>query len=244
MSTPTSTEDPTPRAQGSGKSVRRPGGTCPGRRIRPRGIVDLRGGADGDVRLSYPPNAAVVVAGLPGSGKSTLLRAWSPAAAVVDPRATRTAFESRMPAWLPYAVYRPWARLSHMRWMGSQMRLGHPLLIHDCGTRPWMRRWLAYTAHRGRRPLHMVVLDVGPQEALAGQHARRRLASPRVFTIHRRGLARLLARIARDGLPAGQGIGSVVLLDRRQRDRGAASVDFDDRPGLVEPAPPSARSSP
>ncbi|WP_405982791.1 AAA family ATPase [Streptomyces sp. NBC_00158] len=197
-----------------------------------------------DIRLSYPSNAAVVVAGLPGSGKSTLLSAWSPAAEVVDPRATRTAYESRLPDWLPYAAYRPWARLAHMRWTRARMGLGHPLLIHDCGSRTWMRRWLAYTAGRGGRPLHMVVLDVGPREALSGQHARRRLASPRVFGIHQRGLARLLARIARDGLPAGQGIASMVLIDRHQRDRGAASVDFDDRPGRARPAPSSDGTSP
>ncbi|MFJ3881665.1 AAA family ATPase [Streptomyces sp. NPDC090077] len=233
MSAPLSTEDPTERAREPGAVTGHRGGAGRSRRIPPQGVVDLRGRDDGHVRLSYPPNAAVVVAGLPGSGKSTLLRAWSPAAAVVDPRATRTAYEARMPAWLPYAVYRPWARLGHMRWTRSQMRLGHPLLIHDCGSRAWMRRWLAYTARRGRRPLHMVVLDVGPREALSGQRARRRLASPRVFGVHRRGLAQLLARLAHDGLPEGRGISSVVLLDLRQRDRGAASVDFEDHPGRI-----------
>lgn len=205
-----------------------PGPPPPGRVLAPRGVVDLRGRSGGDIRLSYPADAAVVVAGLPGSGKSTLLRAWSRTATVVDPRATRTAHEARMPDWLPYGAYRPWARLSHMLWIRSEMRLRHPLLIHDCGSRPWMRRWLAHTADRSRRPLHMVVLDVGPQEALSGQHARRRTASPRVFRLHRRGLAKLLDRIGRDGLAAaaGPGIGSVVLLDRGLRDRRAVSVEF------------------
>ncbi|MEU9002681.1 AAA family ATPase [Streptomyces sp. NPDC059982] len=205
----------------------------PGRHLTPRGVVDLRGRAGGDVRLSYPANAAVVVAGLPGSGKSTLLRAWSAAATVVDPRVTREAHEARMPDWLPYGAYRPWARLNHMRWIRCEMGRRRPLLIHDCGSRTWMRRWLAHTAGRAGRPLHMVVLDVGPQEALSGQHARRRLVSPRVFRVHQRGLARLLDRLGHaDGPPTttaaavAGGVSSVVLLDRAMRDRRVVSVRF------------------
>ncbi|MFD9355725.1 AAA family ATPase [Streptomyces sp. NPDC060031] len=231
MSTPIGTEHSTERSQDPWTVVNQPGTPSPSRRVVPQGLVDLRGRASRDIKLSYPSNAAVVVAGLPGSGKSTLLRAWSPAATVVDPRATRTAYEARMPDWLPYGVYRPWARLSHMHWIRSEMRLSRPLLIHDCGSRPWMRRWLAHTAHRSRRPLHMVVLDVGPHEALSGQHARRRLASRRVFGVHQRGLSKLLACIAHDGLPTTTGISSMVLLDRSLRDRGAASVQFGHRPG-------------
>lgn len=227
-----------------------PGSRHPVHHISPRGIVDLRGRAGGDISLSYPHDSAVIVAGLPGSGKSTLLRAWSTAATVVDPRSTRSAYEAVMPAWLPYAVYRPWARLRHMQWIRSEMRHEHPLLIHDCGSRPWMRRWLAHNARRAGRPLHMVVLDVGPQEALSGQRARRRLTSRRVFDTHQRGLARFLSGIERDDLTGSKGvasqgvasqgidsrgsdatgISSMVLLDRSVRDR-SASVRFDPRQG-------------
>ncbi|MGW0753362.1 AAA family ATPase [Streptomyces sp. NPDC002587] len=197
----------------------------PHRRIAPRGIVDLRGSGDREIELTYPSHAAVIVAGLPGSGKSTLLRAWSPAATVVDPRATRTAYEARMPVWLPYPVYRPWARLRHMRWTRSEIRRGQPLLIHDCGGRAWMRRWLAQAARGAERPLHMVLLDVGPQEALSGQRARRRPASRRAFATHQRGLTELLSRIEEDGLTTRMGIDSLVLLDRSLRDR-VPSVRF------------------
>ncbi|MFE2146734.1 AAA family ATPase [Streptomyces sp. NPDC059456] len=196
-------------------------GARPDRLISPHGVLDLRGPAGRDVWLSYPFDAAVVVCGLPGSGKSTLLRAWSGAASVVDPRVTRTSIEARMPGWLPYAFYRPWARLRHMRWLRAELRRGGPLLIHDCGSRSWMRGWLARTARGAGRPLHMVVLDVGPQEALSGQHARRRLASPRVFALHQRGLARFLGRVER-GPAEVPGIGSVVVFDRGQRDRVTA----------------------
>ncbi|MGW7101884.1 AAA family ATPase [Streptomyces sp. NPDC054838] len=188
--------------------------------IPPRGIVDLRGDSGPDVPISYPHDAVVVVAGLPGSGKSTLLNAWAAAATVVDPRATRTACETLMPSWLPYPVYRPWARLRHMRWIRTEIRGGAcPLLVHDCGSRAWMRRWLAHNTDRAGRPLHMVVLDVGSDEALSGQRARRRLSSRRVFATHQRGLARLLSGVERDGLATVPGLSSLVLLDRGSRDR-------------------------
>ncbi|MFB6615009.1 AAA family ATPase [Streptomyces sp. NPDC085524] len=202
---------------------------CPSRLISPLGVLDLRGSAGRDVCLSYPFDAAVMVCGLPGSGKSTLLRAWSGSASVVDPRVTRTSFEAWMPTWIPYALYRPWARLSHMYRLRGQLRRGGPLLIHDCGSRSWMRWWLARTARGAGRPLHMVVLDVGPQEALSGQRARRRLASRRVFALHQRGLARFLQQVGRGG-PAGvPGIGSVVVFDRGQRDR-TTEVEFGNPP--------------
>ncbi|ATZ28695.1 AAA family ATPase [Streptomyces lavendulae] len=221
MSTTPGTEYATVRPRGGGGGAGVADG--PPRRaagyLAPQGVVDLRGRGGRDVTLCYPSDAAVVVAGLPGSGKSTLLRAWSSAAPVVDPRATRTSYEARLPGWLPYAVYRPFARLGHLRRLRSRIRGGGPLLVHDCGSRPWMRRWLARTALRAGRPLHMVVLDVGSREALLGQHARRRVTSRRVFGVHRRGLSRLLARVERDGLSAAPGIGSLVLFDSGLRTR-------------------------
>lgn len=187
--------------------------------LHPQGVVDLRGQGNSDVCLSYPHNAVVIVAGLPGSGKSTLLGEWESVATVVDPRATRTAYQALMPSWLPYVVYQPWARLQHMRWIRGEIRRTRPLLVHDCGSRAWMRRWLAHNAARAGRPLHMVLLDVGFQEALSGQHARRRLTSRRVFATHRRGLASLLSAVDGKGLAAAGGFTSLVLLDRNSRNR-------------------------
>ncbi|MCA6096566.1 ATP-binding protein [Streptomyces sp. SCA3-4] len=217
----------------------------------PRGLMDLRGRhEDVPAVLRYPPGAVVVVSGLPGSGKSTLLRRWSQAAAddtppagpgrtpvapsAVDPRAVHVACEAVMPARLPYAVYRPWARLEHFRWLRAEVRGGGPLLVHDCGSRAWIRRWLARTAGRQGRELHLVLLDVGAQEALAGQAARGRWASRRAFARHRRGLDRLLHAMSEGSgpLPATPGpqpvpeavteAASVVLLDRTSRERVTA----------------------
>ncbi|MGK5636732.1 AAA family ATPase [Streptomyces sp. URMC 126] len=203
-----------------------PGGPAP----RPRGLVDLRGPTRAPALLTYPAGAVLVVSGLPGSGKSTLIRRWSRAATVVDPRDAHEDCAAVMPAFLPYAVYRPWARLVYARRLWAAVRTGGPLLVHDCGSRAWLRRLLAREAGRRGRELHVVLLDVGPADALAGQEARGRWARPRVFDRHRRGLRRLLDALAasdageRAGSPVPEAA-SVVLLDRTTREHVAA-VEF------------------
>lgn len=217
--------------------------------LRPRGLVDLRGREDAELTLGYPPDAVVVVSGLPGSGKSTLLRRWSATVPVVDPRDVHLACQAVMPEALPYAVYRPWARLEHARRLRAAVRRGGPLLVHDCGSRPWLRRWLARSAGSRGRELHLVLLDVGPAEALAGQRARGRWAPRRVFARHCRGLDRLLRAVPRPSAtaaapaPVPEGgrlavpaavaeVASLVLLDSASR--GQASARFEPDP---QPAP-------
>ncbi|GAA0478568.1 AAA family ATPase [Streptomyces stramineus] len=218
--------------------------------LRPRGLVDLRAEHGAPLALGYPAGAVVVVSGLPGSGKSTLLRRWSQAAPAVDPRDVHVACEAVMPAALPYAVYRPWARFEHFRRLRAEVRRGGPFLVHDCGSRAWLRRWLAREAGRQGRELHLVLLDVGAAGRLAGQDAPGRWAPRRVFARHRRGLDRLLHALAA-GARTGSGTvpvpalvaeaASVVLLDRVSRERVAA-VEFGSCRHLPLPsreAPPS-----
>ncbi|MEV7024730.1 AAA family ATPase [Kitasatospora sp. NPDC093558] len=197
------------------------GSTTDGTQVVSRGVVDLRGADGPGFAVRYPAGAVVVVSGLPGAGKSTLLRRWSAdGVAVVDPRAVHEACEAVMPAWLPYAVYRPWARPRHALLLRSSVRRGGPLLVHDCGSRAWMRRWLAREAGRQGRELHLVLLDVGAGTALDGQHARGRHASTRVFARHRVGLARLSAALDHgDPVPEAA---SVLLLDAVSRSRATA----------------------
>ncbi|MET9959859.1 AAA family ATPase [Streptomyces sp. NPDC006326] len=190
--------------------------------LRPRGLVDLRGMLPGPARtVVYPPGAVVVVSGLPGSGKSTLLARWSHAAGVqvVEPRVTHVQCESRMPAWLPYPVYRPWARLRHFTWLRAAVASREPLLVHDCGSRAWMRTWLRAAALRAGRTggVHLVLIDVGPATALSGQRSRGRYVSRRAFAGHVRGLGRLAGALAARGREAVPEAASVVLLDRSSR---------------------------
>lgn len=202
--------------------------------LRPRGLVDLRSWGDVPAVLSYPVDAVVVVSGLPGRGKSTLLHRWSKAAFVIDPRLVHVACEAVMPAWLPYAVYRPWARWRYFRWLRTAVRGGGPLLVHDCGGRPWMRRWLSRSTGRQGRELHLVVLDVGVAEALSGQAARSRWAPRRAFDRHHRGLDRLLQALT--GPDAAQ-----PCAPRGADDAGASSAEYVGLPEQPDVVPPPAR---
>ncbi|MFJ8044073.1 ATP/GTP-binding protein [Kitasatospora sp. NPDC096147] len=187
--------------------------------LRPRGLVDLSGGGAVPHTLDYPPGSVVVVSGLPGSGKSTALGRWAAAAPVIDPRTTHLACEAVMPDWLPYAVYRPWARLRYFRRLHTSTRDGAELLVHDCGSRSWLRRHLSRLLAPQGRELHLVILDVGAPEALAGQHSRGRSAPRRTFARHHRGLGRLVLALRAHGPAAAPGTASVTLLDRAARDR-------------------------
>ncbi|MFJ5637432.1 AAA family ATPase [Streptomyces goshikiensis] len=218
--------------------------------LRPRGLVDLRGREVRADRLHYPRGAVVVVSGLPGSGKSTLLRAWSPGVLLVDPRDVREAYQARMPARIPYAVYRPWARLAYVRRLREALATGQPLLVHDCGSRPWIRRWLARSAASQGRELHVVMLDVSAADALAGQEARGRWVPARVFARHHRRLTRLVRHLGASPEPAEQGIApvpdslseaaSVLVLDRALRGR-FTTIGFDRTHEAPAPSLPAPR---
>ncbi|MFE7562218.1 AAA family ATPase [Kitasatospora sp. NPDC057500] len=209
--------------------------------MEPRGLVDLRGEHGAPFAAHYPGDAVVVVSGLPGSGKSTLLHRWSaraPHVATVDPRSVHEACAAVMPDRLPYAVYRPWARLEHFRLLRRSVRRGGPLLVHDCGSRAWMRRWLAREAAAQGRELHLVLLDVGAAAALAGQRSRGRRVSRRAFARHRRGLGRLLGALTAHArgaaaTPVPEAV-SVLLLDGASRSR-AAEACFGGWPAEARP---------
>lgn len=183
----------------------------------PQGLVDLRDTAAIPDTLVYPAGSVVIISGLPGSGKSTALSHWSAVAAVVDPRTSHLACARLMPAWLPYAAYRPWARLRHFRSLRHAVHSGREVLVHDCGSRPWIRRHLARILHAQGRELHLVLLDIGPVDALAGQCARGRWTARRVFDRHCRGLAQLMSALAAIGMSAVPEASSVLLFDRTSR---------------------------
>ncbi|MET9257835.1 AAA family ATPase [Streptomyces sp. NPDC003717] len=179
-------------------------------------VRDLRERAGrGPRALLFGPRDLVVVTGLPGSGKSTLMRR-AVRGARVDSQDARDRWAARLPRFLPYALYRPLVRLAHYAGLRRALRSGEGVVVHDCGTQAWVRGWLAREARRRGGTLHLVLLDVGPDQALAGQRERGRGVSRYAFHRHRASSTRLLRTITDGTLPTG--CASAVLLDRPAAD--------------------------
>ncbi|MFD6276774.1 AAA family ATPase [Streptomyces sp. NPDC060209] len=175
-------------------------------------VRDLRGrGGRGPHSLDFAAGDVVVVSGLPGSGKSTLIRRAVQEHAI-DSQDTRDRWAAALPALLPYALYRPLVRAAHYAGLWRALRSGGSVVVHDCGTQAWVRRWLAREAGRRGSTLHLVLLDVTPRVARQGQRERGRGVSGYAFARHRRAVGRLLRDTESGLLPPG--CASAVLLDR------------------------------
>ncbi|MEU6541030.1 AAA family ATPase [Streptomyces sp. NPDC047000] len=165
--------------------------------------------------LVFGARDLVVVTGLPGSGKSTFMdRAVH--GIRVDSQHARDRWAARLPRLLPYVLYRPAVRLAHYAGLRRALRTGGGVAVHDCGSQTWVRAWLAREARRRGGTLHLLLLDVTPDTALAGQQERGRGVSRYAFLRHRQATARLLRAVERGDLP--DGCGSAVLLDRDAAD--------------------------
>ena len=208
----------------------RRGQTPPAVVVRPghaAAVHDLRGSARhggpsagaGPCELRYLVRDVLIASGLPGSGKSTLINqavaaldGGGDAVIRVDSQSTRECWERRLPRWLPYVCYRPLVRWAHYAGLRRALRSGASVVVHDCGSLPWVRRWLARDARRRGRRLHLVLLDVEPAVALEGQAARGREVSGYAFGRHLRAMRRLVAAV--EGGQPPEGCASAVLLDR------------------------------
>ncbi|MFJ4437317.1 AAA family ATPase [Streptomyces sp. NPDC088923] len=214
--------------------ARRTAGDAPVRQAAPR-VLDLREGAPyAPRRLRFAEGDLVAVSGLPGSGKSTLLARLA-TARTIDSQDTRERWTGRLPA-LPYALYRPLVRLDHYRvLLRAALTTHESLLVHDCGTLPFVRALLALAARRRGTRFHLLFLDVSPPLARAGQRARGREVSRYAFARHRRAASGLRARAARGRLP--HGCAHLVLLDREAAAE-LAGLDFVP-PTAPRAAPPA-----
>lgn len=194
-------------------------GSAAAQRVRipgQRSVRDLRGRAGRTPRrIAFGAGDLVVLSGLPGSGKSTLMHRAVDGLRV-DSQDTRERWAARVPRWLPYALYRPLVRAAHFAGLRRAMRSGSGVVVHDCGTQTWVRRWVTRTARRRGVAVHLLLLDVDPETALAGQRDRGRGVSRYAFARHRRAVGALVADVERGLLPAG--VASAVLLDRAATD--------------------------
>lgn len=182
-------------------------------------------------RLAFPARSLVVVGGMPGSGKSTLLERLGavPGAVVLDSAEPMRRWRA-LP--LPYRLLRPFVHLEHHARiaLGVLLAIGDGVVVHETATRVASRRWLLGLARITRRPAHLLLLDVDPATARAGQVARGRLVPA---GSQRRHAARwqALRGEAVSGVVPGERWTSVRVLDRSRAD--AVQALAVERPAAV-----------
>ncbi|MEU8894704.1 AAA family ATPase [Nocardia sp. NPDC048505] len=193
--------------------------------VAPDAIHDLRGATIGELR--YPATSALIFAGVPGAGKSTALRMFFGATAeletppqgpagsiVIDSQHTRNRLRHKL-GWLPYPLWRPVVHVAHYAGIRAALRDARgPVVIHDCATFGWARRLIARWSAVYGRELHLVMLDVPPTVARAGQYARGRRSNGFFFSLHCRRWQRMMRRLAGEKPRAPVRSASVVLADR------------------------------
>lgn len=186
---------------------------------------DLRGSRV--TGLNYPAESVLVVGGVPGAGKTTLLRRMF-ATTGEESTPVRTAegvwildSEQARNWWrrylgrMPYRWWRPLVHATHyLRFLWILHVPAAPIVVHDCATRPWTRRLITAAAHRSRRQAHLLLLDVNPQVATAGQAARGRWVRPSSLAAHFRNWSRLINAIGEPTDPLHRQANSVTLIDR------------------------------
>ena len=151
-------------------------------------ISDESAGAGGPLpSVRTPRRALVVVAGLPGAGKSTVLHKLvaPPGTVVLDSEQVRARLRVLLPDSVPYRWYRPLVHAAHRaRIAWACLRARGRVIAHEPSTRGTTRLMLVLFALLGGRRRVLLWLHVGPEEALAGQHARGRLIRGHSFQLH------------------------------------------------------------
>jgi energy-coupling factor transporter ATP-binding protein EcfA2 len=184
--------------------------------------------------LRYPAGSLVLLAGLPGAGKSTLLARLyrvhgdetGPVTAdgvrVIDSRQSRN-WWARYLGPVPPRMRTPLVHVTHVWRIARALLQGHGVLAHTRGTWPQILYGFAWLARRRGTDMHLILLDVSPQVARTGQHARGRAVTATTFARHRRRWRVLVDRARTGGVPPAA---SVTVLDRPAADL-LHSIRFD-----------------
>ncbi|MEU6040160.1 ATP-binding protein [Actinomadura sp. NPDC047616] len=168
----------------------------------------------------------MLVAGLPGAGKSTLLdRLYGlrgnetqpvPAgdARVIDSRQARN-WWGRYLGPLPQRARVPLVHTTHVWRIARAVVEGHDVVAHTRGTWPHLLHGFAWLARRRGGDVHMILLDVDPVTARAGQFQRGRVLTETTYRRHCRRWHPLIERARSGAYPRAA---SVTVLDRSAAD--------------------------
>jgi hypothetical protein len=184
--------------------------------------------------LRYPARSLVLVAGLPGAGKSTLLLrlyrlrgdetqpAVAPGVRVIDSRQARN-WWARYLGPVPPRARTPLVHATHVWRIMRALLGGHAVVAHTRGTWPHILYGFAWLARRRGTDLHLILLDVTPGTARAGQYSRGRVVTATTFARHCRRWQVLIDRTRTGTLPPAA---SVTVLDRAAADQ-LDGIHFD-----------------
>jgi len=153
-------------------------------------------------------SVVVLIVGIPGAGKTTLIdRAASPSDwTVLD----LDRFRRRLPPTLRRVpVFYPFYVLAII----VAIARGTHVVVEARGTYAWLRRLVTACARFRDREAVIVLLDASPEDAIAGEVSRGRVAPSGVMRVNTTRWSRLLDA-ARSGMLATEGWSQVLVLDR------------------------------
>lgn len=177
------------------------------------------------MRLSFPSDSVVVVAGVPGAGKTTLI------SRAVDREAVRVIDTADRREKGVRGVARLYA--GHYLRIARAIAARRPAVIHSRGTHAAARRLIVLLAALRGRSAHLVLIDADRASAEAGQRARGRAVGEREMNRQLARWRRLVSTARAEGGPRGENWRSVTLLDRAE----AAGVEaFEFAPAATSPA--------
>jgi energy-coupling factor transporter ATP-binding protein EcfA2 len=184
--------------------------------------------------LRYAAGSLVLLAGLPGAGKSTLLaRLYTLTGDETEPVACSDALVidsyqarnwwARFLGPVPPRARTPLVHATHVLRIARAVLSGHAVVGHTRGTWPHIVYGFAWLARSCGAETHLILLDVPPRAARAGQRSRGRVVTAATFVRHCRRWRALMHCARTGGLPPAA---SVTVLDRGAADR-LRKIRFD-----------------